>query len=99
MPAMTRRNWRTAFWAPSATGLEARDLVIYVAGQNGQSGALGADPKAAVFGQLSKLKANVVVPNGTLLLRQSTEATGAFFGKWVQVGQQVKLTLDSRFGL
>jgi hypothetical protein len=31
-------------------------------------------------------------------LRQRTEAAGAFFGKWVQVGQQVKLTLDSRFG-
>jgi hypothetical protein len=43
------------------------------------------------------LKANIVVPNGTLLLRQRTEATGAFFGKWFQAGQQVKLTLASRF--
>jgi hypothetical protein len=83
--------------APTAIGLTAKDIVIYVAGQNGQSGTLGADPKAAVFGQLSTLKANVVVPNGTLLLRQRTEATGAFFGKWVQAGQQVKLTLESRF--
>ena len=84
--------------APSATGLTAKDIVIYVAGQNGQSGTLGADPKAAVFGQITTLKANVVVPNGTLLLRQRTEATGAFFGKWVQAGQQVKLTLESRLG-
>ncbi|MGE0131245.1 MAG: RCC1 domain-containing protein [Blastocatellales bacterium] len=83
--------------APSAEGLTAKDIVIYVAGQNGQSGELGATPKAAVFGQLSTLKANVVVPNGTLLLRQRTEATGAFFGKWAQAGQQVKLTLESRF--
>ncbi len=85
--------------APSATGLTAKDIVIYVAGQNGNSGALGGDPKAAVFGQITTLKANVVVPFGTLLLRQRTEATGAFFGKWVQAGQQVKLTLESRFGL
>jgi len=41
----------------------------------------------------------VVVPNGTLLPRHGAEATGAFFGKWVQAGQQVKLTLESRFGL
>jgi len=82
---------------PSAAGLTAKDIVIYVAGQNGQSGTLGADPKAAVFGQITTLKANVVVPFGTLLLRQRTEATGAFFGKWVQAGQQVKLTLDSAF--
>ncbi|MGH9935166.1 MAG: FG-GAP repeat protein [Blastocatellia bacterium] len=85
--------------APSAAGLAARDIVIYVAGRNGQTGSLGAVPEAAAFGQETTLNANVVVPNGTLRLLQRVEATGAFFGKWVRAGQQVKLTLDSRFGL
>lgn len=95
-----QRSYIGPYLDPSAApGLTARDIVIYVAGQNGDNGALGADPKAASFGQSSTLKANLVVPNGTLLLRQGMEATGAFFGKWIQAGLQVRLMLESRFGL
>ncbi|QQS46517.1 MAG: hypothetical protein IPM66_21870 [Acidobacteriota bacterium] len=97
--SVDQRSYIGPFLDPAAAPwLTARDIVIFVAGRNGGSGALGADPKAAIFGQFTTLRANVVVPNGTLLLRQRTEATGAFFGRWVQVGQQVRLMLESRFG-
>ncbi|QQS46520.1 MAG: hypothetical protein IPM66_21890 [Acidobacteriota bacterium] len=98
--SVDQRSYIGPFLDPAAAPwLTARDIVIFVAGRNGGSGALGADPKAAIFGQFTTLRANVVVPNGTLLLRQRTEATGAFFGKWIQAGQQVRLMLESRFGL
>ncbi len=74
----------------------ASEMVIYVAGVNGSSGQMGATPKAAKFGQNTTISANVYVPNGTLWLRQKTDATGAFLGRWVRIGQSVELTLDSR---
>ncbi len=98
--SVDQRSYIGPYLDPTAApSLTAKDIVIYVAGRNGASGALGADPKAAVFGQLTTLRANVVVPNGTLLLRQRTQATGAFFGRWLQAGPQVRLILESRFGL
>ncbi|RME44661.1 MAG: hypothetical protein D6791_12655 [Chloroflexi bacterium] len=68
-----------------------------IAGQNGRSGRLAATPKAAKFGMRSTVIANIYVPNGTLWLRQKTQATGAFLGRWVVVGEKVRLTLASGF--
>jgi hypothetical protein len=41
------------------------------------------------------LNANVYAPNGTLWIRERSTATGAFFGKWVEIGQNVTLTRDN----
>jgi hypothetical protein len=83
--------------APSATTVQPKDIVLYVAGQNGNNGAINASPKAAVFGQGSTLQLNVVAPKGTIQVDQLANVTGAFLGRWVSVSQQVKLTLTSAF--
>jgi RHS repeat-associated protein len=71
---------------PGSSGLDARDILIYVTGINGGTGGLGATPKAAKFGIATTVQANVYVPNGTLWLRQNGQFTGAFLGKWVILG-------------
>jgi RHS repeat-associated protein len=71
---------------PGSSGLDARDIVIYVTGINGSSGGLGATPKAAKFGISTSVDANVYAPNGTLWLRQNGQFTGAFLGRWVDLG-------------
>lgn len=85
-----------AFIGP-ATGadLTARNILIYVMGENGKNGKISASPKAANFGMRSTLIANVYTPNGTLWIHERLTATGAFFGKWVEIGQNVTLTLDN----
>jgi hypothetical protein len=83
--------------APNATNVQPKDIVLYVAGQNGNNGAINATPKAAVFGQGSTIQLNVVAPNGTIQVDQLANVTGALLGRWVSVGQQVKLTLASAF--
>ena len=43
------------------------------------------------------LSMNLYAPNGTIWLEDSTQATGAFLGKDVEVGLNVQVTLDSAF--
>jgi hypothetical protein len=81
--------------AANVTDLDASDIFIYVLGVNGNNGNLNTSPKAAQFGLNNSIYANVFVPNGTLYIRQNSEATGSFFGKWVVIGQNVTLTQDS----
>ena len=50
--------------SPTAPTLRAKDIVIYVGGQNGTTGVLMATPVSALFGQYSVLNANVIAPNG-----------------------------------
>jgi hypothetical protein len=83
--------------APTTPSARARDIVIFVGGQNGSTGALSATPKAAAFSQYVKLAANVLAPNGTVQFLQRATITGALFGRWVQVGQYSTLNLDARF--
>ena len=40
-------------------------------------------------------KVNVQAPNGTIWLKDRTQATGALLGKDVQVGPDAQVTLDS----
>lgn len=79
------------------TTLSASQIVFYVAGINGSTGNLGATPKAAQIGIANTVKANFYVPNGTLWIRQNSQATGAFIGKDVDVGRGVKIWLKSAF--
>ncbi|MCX9079804.1 MAG: PKD domain-containing protein [Candidatus Methanoperedens sp.] len=84
------------FFLP-ASGVSPDQVVIYVAGSNGGSDPASA-PYAAQIGTNSLVNATVYVPNGTLYLNNDVEATGAFLGRWVRVGQRVRLRLDSAFG-
>lgn len=79
---------------PGAADLSAHDIVIYVAGLNGNNGGLSGSPKTAQIGQQVELQANIYAPNGTVLLNQRTNVRGAVIGHWVEIGQQVNLTLD-----
>ena len=81
--------------APGVTGMDARDIVIYVNGINGGTGNIGATPKAAKFGLSTEVQANVYVPNGTLWLRQNGQFTGGFVGKWVVLGRGATAALLS----
>ncbi|MFQ5526066.1 MAG: Ig-like domain-containing protein [Thermoanaerobaculia bacterium] len=79
------------------TPCSAADIIFYVAGINGSTGNLGATPKAASVGLANTVNANFYVPNGTLHLRQNTNATGAFLGRDTNVGKGVQVSLDSFF--
>lgn len=88
-----------AFIGPqSGSGIDASDIIFYVAGVNGNTGKLGATPKAAQLGINNTVAASFYVPNGTLWLRQNTDAFGAFWGKDVIVGEDVQVALNSFFG-
>lgn len=80
------------------SGLDASDLIFYIAGINGKNGDLNKTPRVATIGHNNELAASMYVPNGTLLLNQGTEARGAFIAKDVQVGKNVQVWLESAFG-
>ncbi|HEY4612948.1 MAG TPA: hypothetical protein VII11_08205 [Bacteroidota bacterium] len=73
------------------TTLSADQIIFYVAGINGTNGNLGATPKAAKIGIGNTVWANFYAPNGTLWIRQNSEARGQFIGKDVDVGIGVKI--------
>lgn len=75
------------------------DIVFYIAGINGDTGELEAEPKAARIGTKSSVKANIYVPNGTLHIKSDCIAKGAFFAKDVKIGQRVVIKLYSAWEL
>lgn len=85
---------------PSLSGLTASDIVIYVAGTDDKGRRHDDDdvsPTAVQIGEKNTVVANIYAPNGTIHLRASTKATGAFIGKRVIIGEKVELTLKSAF--
>ncbi|MFN8440619.1 MAG: hypothetical protein U0175_07625 [Caldilineaceae bacterium] len=83
--------------APSSA-VTAKQIVIYIAGVNANTAVLGGlGAKAATFGPYATLAANVVAPNGTLLIRERSKAVGSFVARWVSVGKFSELTLANRF--
>ncbi|MFC1558519.1 YCF48-related protein, partial [candidate division KSB1 bacterium] len=78
--------------------IDASDIIFYIAGMNGRKGKINSIPKAAEIGMKNKTFANFYVPNGTLVLRTKTEATGSFIGKDVIVGIRTKVALNSYYG-
>ncbi len=63
---------------------------------SGGSGSTGS-PYAVTVGSLAILAANVVAPNGTIMLNSFTYSVGAFFGNEVIVGPNAKVALGSAF--
>ncbi|TAK26291.1 MAG: hypothetical protein EPO26_00310 [Chloroflexota bacterium] len=92
---------------PSLTGLTASDVRIDVAGTDDRG--RGRDdwrdpprdeelgPTAVQIGTRNTVRATVYALNGTTWLKSNTEATGAFFGKRVRVGEGVRLRLEGGF--
>jgi len=81
----------------TGSGIDASDIVFFVAGVNGNTGTFGATPKAAKIGINCDAQANFYVPNGTLQVRQNASVEGALLARDVQVGQGVTVSLDSFF--
>ncbi|MBI3203074.1 MAG: hypothetical protein HYZ29_16170, partial [Myxococcales bacterium] len=79
--------------APGAA-LTPAEVLIHVAGLNGTTGALGAVPKAAVFGVSSTLAARVHAPNGTLWVRAGSAVTGTLVARDLQLGLGVLVTKE-----
>ncbi|GJL69143.1 MAG: hypothetical protein NPIRA06_17780 [Nitrospirales bacterium] len=85
--------------APGAVTLTAADILIIGVGINGTTGSIDDTPEAVKFGEGSKVRAKVYVPNGLLRFRAESSATGAFVGKWVRMGNHNTLALEGGFGL
>ncbi len=86
-----------AIGSQDGAGVPASELVLYVAGIDGNAGALGSTPRAAEIGPANAIAANFYVPNGTLRLGQGTQASGAFLGRDVLVENRVRIALASYF--
>jgi hypothetical protein len=90
---------------PAASGLKASDVVLYVGGSDDSCGHDGHDAEsgdngsaAAVHvGENNVVQANIYAPRGTVRIKSKTQATGAFIGEHVRIGQNVTLRLDSAF--
>jgi len=79
----------------TGASINASAIIFHVAGINGTGGGLAETPKAVEIGTDNILTANVYAPNGTLLIGDRTQAGGSFFGKDVQVGPDVQVTLQT----
>jgi hypothetical protein len=79
----------------TGTSINASAIIFYVAGINGTGGGLAETPKAVEIGTDNLLTANVYAPNGTLQIGDRTVAGGTFFGKDVQIGPDVQVTLQT----
>lgn len=98
---------REAIIGPApGSGLDATDLVFFVAGINGDDDDGDDDdgddedddgPLAAVVGSNKVVTATIYAPMGTLWLRQGTQARGAFIGRDVKTGKDVQAWLESAF--
>ena len=84
---------------PSASAsIGAEDIFFYVDGINGTTtGALADTPKAVKFGNTNTIEANVYAPNGTVLIKRDSQATGAFIGRDVQIGRNTPVEGASGF--
>ena len=87
-----------SYFGPDDGSIDATDIIVYVAGINGNNGNLGATPRAAKIGQHCESYGTFYVPNGVLHIRQNSVATGAFLARDLLVGDGVTLNLNSYFG-
>jgi hypothetical protein len=85
--------------APNAPQLSARDLLIIGMGRNGTTGVIDDTDPAVRFGEESLVRAQVYVPHGLLWIKDNSQATGAFLGKWVRMGNGLTIALEGGFGL
>jgi hypothetical protein len=77
------------------TPIDAADIIFYVGGTNGKTGALYARPKAADIGSRAIIKANMYAPNGTLSIGSKAEVEGSFIAKDVEIGSKASVRHNS----
>ncbi|MGH3370547.1 MAG: HYR domain-containing protein, partial [Nocardioidaceae bacterium] len=77
-----------------ASGLSAKDLVIYSSAVDGPP---NKPADAIQFGSMAVIAANAYAPNGTVSVGTYTSATGAFVGKRVVVASNAVVNRDSAF--
>ena len=77
------------------SGFDAADMIMYVAGINGKGGELGETPVAAEIGQNNDVRANLFVPNGSLIFEGNTVAEGSFIARDIHVGRNTSVALNS----
>lgn len=75
----------------------AKDVVIVVEGENGKKGTLKENPKAAEIGEGNTMRANIYVPNGTLITGEGCQLTGCFVGKDVVIGMKTSVWEENGF--
>lgn len=75
----------------------ARDVIIYVEGQNGGSGKPVSLPMAAIIGLAGQIKANIFAPNGTLWIGAESTVKGGFVARDVVVGMGADVNVDTAF--
>ena len=88
----------------TVSGLRASQIVFYVLGADANCSHHDRDddgddngPASVHIGQQNVLQANIYAANGTVWLKSKTQATGAFIGQHLRIGEKVTLTLDSAF--
>ena len=72
-------------------GLDARDLVVQVAGVNSPNSTAGAANAAFTAGKNSTVDAYVLAPNGTVRVGEGVFGTGSFIGRWVILGKGTRI--------
>ncbi len=90
----------TAFVGPgTGSTAAASNIILYVFGTNLEPEDPASDPPAARVGKDSRVEANFWVPNGTLVLKKNLTATGAFWGRDVDIDKDGEFRLASFFNL
>ena len=90
-------GWRATIGPTSQSGLSAKDVTFYIEGTNGNLWNLFAYPRAAEIGMQNEVKANMVVPNGTISIDAGSEVQGSFIAQGIVVGANVQVDLHSSF--
>ncbi len=80
----------------TGTTLSAKDFRMTVLGPNGGSGGPNAT-EVAVIGEKCDVRAQLLVPNGTLHLRSRATFLGVLGGRDIEVGQDVRVTFEDGF--
>ena len=85
-----------AFFGPAeGSAVTARDIKIFVNGENGFTGSIYAFPKAVEIGAKNDFSANVYAPHGTIWIKENSNASGSFIGKDVLIGTGAHIKLDT----
>lgn len=81
----------------TGSDVDASEIIFYVAGINGTTGALGATPPASQVERGSTVQANVYSPNGSVRIGRDSTVVGALLGRDIGLDQGTTVTLASFF--
>ena len=79
------------------SGISAKDIKIYVAGQGSAVLDLLDQAKAVFIGNRSRIKASLYAPDSTIWVMSYSEMEGAMIGKHVILGGRVRVSVDNGF--